>query len=145
MHLKMLIFKLGNKVFAADINDVERIIKYESATFIPDVPNFVEGVISHEGEVIPSINLNLKLGFEEKNIESKKIIVIRREEKKFAVVVDNVCEVKDIESKLLEKIPFESMNIKREYIKGLINLNNEIIILLNLGKILTLTEEEMIF
>ncbi|MGL4571191.1 MAG: chemotaxis protein CheW [Clostridium sp.] len=145
MHLKMLIFNLGNKVFAADINDVERIIKYERATFIPDVPNFVEGVISHDGKVIPSINLNLKLGFEEKNIESKKIIIMRRKEKKFAIVVDNVCEVKDVESNLLEKIPFESLNIKRDYINGLINLNNKIIILLNLEKILTLTEEQMIF
>lgn len=143
--LKILVFKINNKMFAADINDIERIIKYEEATYIPDMPSFVEGVISYEEKVIPSINLNKKLGLNEENLESRKVIVIRREEKRFAVVVDNVCEVRETEEKSIEDIPINNFNIKKDYIKGLINLNENIVIVLNLFKILTESEEEIIF
>lgn len=143
--LKILVFKINNKMFAADINDIERIIKYKEATYIPDMPSFVEGVINYEEKVIPSINLNKKLGLNEENLESRKIIVTRREEKRFAVVVDNVCEVSEIKEKSIEDIPISNLNIKKDYIKGLINLNENIIIVLNLFKILTESEEEIIF
>lgn len=143
--LKILVFKTNNKMLAADINDIERIIKYEEATYIPDMPPFVEGVINYEEKVIPSINLNKKIGLNEENIESRKIIVLRREEKRFAVVVDNVCEVCEIKEKSIEDIPINNFNIKKDYIRGLINLNENIVILLNLFKILTESEEKIIF
>ena len=143
--LKILVFKINNKMFAADINDIERIIKYEEATYIPDMPTFVEGVINYEEKVIPSINLNKKLGLNDEILESKKIIVIRREEKRFAVVVDNVYEVCEIKEKSIEDIPINKLNMKKDYIKGLIKLNENIVVLLNLFKILTESEEEIIF
>lgn len=143
--LKILVFKINNKMFAADINDIERIIKYEEATYIPDMPTFVEGVINYEEKVIPSINLNKKLGLNDEFLESRKIIVIRREEKRFAVVVDNVYEVCEIEENSIEDIPINKLNMKKDYIKGLIKLNENIVVLLNLFKILTESEEEIIF
>lgn len=143
--LKILVFKTNNKMLAADINDIERIIKYEEATYIPDMPPFVEGVINYEEKAIPSINLNKKLGLNEENLESRKIIVIRREEKRFAVVVDNVYEVCEIKEKSIEDIPINKLNMKKDYIKGLIKLNENIVVLLNLFKILTESEEEIIF
>lgn len=143
--LKILVFKINNKMFAADINDIERIIKYEEATYIPDMPTFVEGVISYEEKVIPSINLNKKLGLNDEILECRKIIVIRREEKRFAVVVDNVYEVCEIKENSIEDIPINKLNMKKDYIKGLIKLNENIVVLLNLFKILTESEEEIIF
>ncbi|CUP59719.1 chemotaxis protein CheW [Clostridium baratii] len=143
--LKILVFKINNKMFAADINDIERIIKYEEATYIPDMPTFVEGVINYEEKVIPSINLNKKLGLNDEILESRKIIVIRREEKRFAVVVDNVYEVCEIKENSIEDIPINKLNMKKDYIKGLIKLNENIVVLLNLFKILTESEEEIIF
>ena len=143
--LKILVFKINNKMFAADINDIERIIKYEEATYIPDMPTFVEGVINYEEKVIPSINLNKKLGLNDEILESRKIIVIRREKKRFAVVVDNVYEVCEIKENSIEDIPINKLNMKKDYIKGLIKLNENIVVLLNLFKILTESEEEIIF
>ncbi|OPF50477.1 chemotaxis protein CheW [Clostridium baratii] len=143
--LKILVFKINNKMFAADINDIERIIKYEEATYIPDMPTFVEGVINYEEKVIPSINLNKKLGLNDEILESRKIIVIRREEKRFAVVVDNVYEVCEIKENSIEDVPINKLNMKKDYIKGLIKLNENIVVLLNLFKILTESEEEIIF
>lgn len=89
--------------------------------------------------------MNKKFGFVEKNDENKKIIIIKRDENKFGIIVDNVYEVKDVEESLLEEAPEITIGIGRKYIKGLIKLDEKIVILLDLDKILKKEEEESIF
>ena len=144
-NLKILIFSLNNENFSTDINQVERIIGYEEPTPLPETPNFVQGVIKYEDKIVPIINMNKKFGFVEKNNENKKIIIIKRDENKFGIIVDNVYEVKDVEESLLEKAPEITIGIGRKYIKGLIKLDEKIVILLDLDKILKKEEEESIF
>lgn len=144
-NLKILIFSLNNENFSTDINQVERIIGYEEPTPLPETPNFVQGVIKYEDKIVPIINMNKKFGFVEKNDENKKIIIIKRDENKFGIIVDNVYEVKDVEESLLEKAPEITIGIGRKYIKGLIKLDEKIVILLDLDKILKKEEEESIF
>ena len=116
-NLKILIFSLNNENFSTDINQVERIIGYEEPTPLPETPNFVQGVIKHEDKIVPIINMNKKFGFVEKNDENKKIIIIKRDENKFGIIVDNVYEVKDVEESLLEEAPEITIGIGRKYIK----------------------------
>nr|WP_317310499.1 chemotaxis protein CheW [Clostridium thermobutyricum] len=144
-NLKILIFSLNNESFSTDINQVERIIGYEEPTSLPETPNFVQGVIKYEDKIVPIINMNKKFGFVEKNDENKKIIIIKRDENKFGIIVDNVYEVKDVEESLLEEAPEITIGIGRKYIKGLIKLDEKIVILLDLDKILKKEEEESIF
>lgn len=144
-NLKILIFSLNNESFSTDINQVERIIGYEEPTPLPETPNFVQGVIKYEDKIVPIINMNKKFGFVEKNDENKKIIIIKRDENKFGIIVDNVYEVKDVQESLLEEAPEITIGIGRKYIKGLIKLDERIVILLDLDKILKKEEEESIF
>lgn len=144
-NLKILIFSLNNESFSTDINQVERIIGYEEPTPLPETPNFVQGVIKYEDKIVPIINMNKKFGFVEKNDENKKIIIIKRDANKFGIIVDNVYEVKDVEESLLEKAPEITIGIGRKYIKGLIKLDEKIVILLDLDKILKKEEEDSIF
>ena len=144
-NLKILIFSLNNENFSTDINQVERIIGYEEPTPLPETPNFVQGVIKYEDKIVPIINMNKKFVFVEKNDENKKIIIIKRDENKFGIIVDNVYEVKDVEESLLEEAPEITIGIGRKYIKGLIKLDEKIVILLDLDKILKKEEEESIF
>lgn len=144
-NLKILIFSLNNENFSTDINQVERIIGYEEPTPLPETPNFVQGVIKYEDKIVPIINMNKKFGFVEKNDENKKIIIIKRDANKFGIIVDNVYEVKDVEESLLEKAPEITIGIGRKYIKGLIKLDEKIVILLDLDKILKKEEEDSIF
>lgn len=148
--IKILIFKLNGEKFATEIKDVERILGYTQPTEVPDVPAFVEGVINHEGGILPIINLNKKFKFSknkyEEDIENKKIIVIKREENKFGVIVDMVEEVCDISKDMFEKAPSITVTkASEQYIEGLLKINNNIVILLNIGHILTRDEENLIF
>lgn len=148
--MKILIFSLNGEKFATEIKDIERILGYIEPTEVPDVPVFVEGVINHEGIILPIINLEKKFKFAqskgETNLENKKIIVIKREDNKFGVIVDMVEEVCDISRDMCEKAPSITVTkASKEYIDGLLKINNNIVILLNIGDILTRDEENMIF
>lgn len=145
--MKILIFSLNGEHYATDITDVERILRYIEPTKMPDVPEFVEGVINYGDEILPILNLSKKFKFssnDEVNYEEKKIIVIKRENK-FGVIVDIVYEVTDISNDIFEKAPKITSAISKNYIKGLVKLNGEIIILLDIDKVLSDQEEELIF
>ena len=144
--IKILIFSLNNENYAVNISDVERILGYTQATSMPEAPFFVEGVINYENSILPIINIGKKFNINSVlDGENKKIIVIKREEKKFGIVVDNVYEVRDIDGQLVEEAPPITSGVSNNYLQGLIKLGEKIVILLNVGKILSEDEEAMIF
>ena len=143
---KIIIFELNGERYAADIKEVERILGYEEPTVLPEAPHFVKGVINHEEKILPIISLSRKFNIGEgTNYESKKIIVVKRKEKKFGIIVDNVYEVRDIDGGCVENAPEITNTSERRYISGLIKLKNNIVILLDLEKILSIEDEDSIF
>ncbi|MBD7909874.1 MULTISPECIES: chemotaxis protein CheW [Clostridium] len=147
--MKILIFSLNGEHYATDIGDVERILGYIESTEMPDVPDFVEGVINYENNILPILNLSKKFNFpiikNQSEQDQKKIIVVKRNDKKFGVIVDTVYEVSDVSNSLFEEPPAITASASKNYIEGLIKLNDKIVILLNLDKILSDEEEELIF
>ncbi|WP_315070706.1 chemotaxis protein CheW [uncultured Clostridium sp.] len=144
--IKMLIFGLNGEHYATDIREVERILGYQEPTILPDAPAFVKGVINHEQKILPIISLSRKFNFgEDKEREERKIIVIKRAENKFGIIVENVYEVRDINSELMEEAPPITATIDKRYISGLIKLEDNIVILLDLEKILSSEDEDNIF
>ena len=143
---KVLIFGLNNERYATDIKEVERILGYQEPTVLPDSPAFVKGVINYEESILPIISLSKKFNLgEDKEIESRKIIVVKRNENKFGIIVENVYEVRDVNSDLMEVAPPITATIEKRYIAALIKLENNIVILLDLEKILSVEDEENIF
>lgn len=144
--VKMLIFGLNEEKYSTDIKAVERILGYEKPTLLPEAPNFVKGVINYEDSVLPIISLSekFKLGLD-KESETRQIIVVKRQEKKFGIIVENVYEVRDVDESLIEEAPAITGTEERKYISGLIRLENNIVILLDLEKILSTQDEENIF
>ena len=54
---KLVTFRLGDDLFAADIFSVERVLRYTAPTSVPDMPDYIEGVIDYQGRVVPIVNL----------------------------------------------------------------------------------------
>lgn len=144
--IKILIFSINNEYYATDIMEVERILGYEAPTKIPDSPSFVEGVINYEGKILPVISLskrfNLIAGQNEKN--DLKIIVAKENERKIGIIVDVVSEVRNISTDSIENPPEVVSGISSRYIKGLIKIDKQIIIFLNISSILTDDEKKML-
>ena len=90
-----------------------------------------------------SLNFSIAKGQAEE--EGAKIVVIKRDEKKFGIIVDTVYEVSDVSSDLFEEAPPITTSISKKYMKGLIKLEDRIVILLNIKEILSDDEEDLIF
>lgn len=143
--IKVVIFSVNGENYAADIMEVERILGYEEPTKLPDAPEFVEGVINHEGSILPVISLAKKFGLTFSEIkEDSKIIVAKQASNKIGIIVDLVSEVRDVDSKAIETPPDIAAGISKRYIKGLIKIDKKIIIFLNLGTVLTEEEKKLI-
>ncbi len=145
---KLLVFRLGDQCFAADIREVERILNYEEPTKIPDSQDFLQGVINYQDGILPVISLAKKFGIY--NLEDKEkegsIIVARNEDGAMGVIVEAVNEVISRKVEDLEPTPDISSNISKRYVKGIIKDNNKntIILLLNLNELLSKDEKEKI-
>ena len=145
--MKILIFLINDEYFGIDIMEVERILSFSPLTEIPDSPNFVEGVINYEGSILPIINLKKKFSMKNlvgNNEDETKIIVSKQEQCKYGVMVDLVSEVRDISMDIVEETPEIVKGISERYIKGLIKLDDRIVILLNLCTILTDDEKKLL-
>ena len=144
--IRILVFKLNGEYFATDIMEVERILGSIGTTKLPDSHSFLEGIIKYEEEVIPVINLSNKFGFNSSSVDStSKVIVVKKEIGKFGVIVDDVNEVTTVNEEVIDYSSSVSTIISRKYMKGIIREKNNLIILLDLNKVLLEKEEELVF
>lgn len=144
--LKILIFKLNGEYFATDIMEVERILPEIEPSKVPDAPDFMQGVIKYEQEVIPVLNLYKRFKIKSLNdCDNKKIIVIKKEQGKFGIIVDDVDEVITIQEDIIDNPTAMSTIVSKRYIRGIIKEEKKLIILLDLNNILLANEEEAIF
>lgn len=142
--VKVLIFTLNDEFYATDIMEVERILGFEEPTVLPEAPEFVLGVINYEGSILPVISLSKKFSMKDNKREDAKIIVVKQNEDKIGIVVDQVTEVANINLEQVENPAYISTTISKRYIKGLIKLKEKIVIFLNLAEILTNEEKQQL-
>lgn len=140
MH-QMVSFKLGSEEFGVDILKVREIIKFQKITSVPQTPDFVEGVINLRGNVIPVIDLRKKFGMStmEKD-DQTRIIVVNVKEKTIGVVVDTVEQVLRLSEDQIELPPEIGNDNVKEYLRGVGKLDDRLLIILHLDKILTSKE-----
>ena len=136
-------FKLGKEEFAVNILKVREIVRLQSITHVPQTPDTVAGVINLRGNVIPVIDLPKKLNMPATQRDDKaRIIVFFFGNKLIGMIVDRVERVLRIREEQIEPAPDIGVGRIQEYITGMGKINNDLIILLNIEKILT--EEEII-
>lgn len=143
MELKVLTFVLGDEEFAIDIMKVDRVKEYEKTTKLPNSKDYVEGIINLMGEVIPIINLRKKFMLEDfEDKEKSKIIVIRFEEngKKMGFLVDDVKEVITLNGDQIDQTP-EYSGLSAEFLLGIAKLENRMILILDVEKVLKKEEK----
>ncbi len=138
--MQVIGFKLGDEEFGVDIFSVKEIIRMSMMTRVPNAPEFVVGVINMRGKVIPIIDLCIRFGLPATTFSNtdRKIIVIEHENKTVGFLVDVVNEVTNINKKLTEPPPPMVAGIDSDYITAIAKLDEKLLILLEISKILVL-------
>ncbi len=144
--LQLVVFQLGGEEFGVDIMKVQEIIRMPEITQIPQSPDFVEGVINLRGKIIVVANLDKRFNFKSKEIDDhSRIIVIEIGNSVVGMIVDSVNEVLRIPQSSVDPAPeLITSNVSRDYIKGVGKIDNRLLILLDLARVMTLEEIEEI-
>ena len=139
-------FYLGTDEYAININNVREINAMVEIRKIPKAPPFVEGVIVLRGHVIPIIDLRKRFEMSS-GIEhsAAKILIVEFQKQDLGMIVDNVSEVFRLNSSQIEPAPalFHG-NISSQYIQGVGKLDNRIIVLLDVEKLLSGEEKNLL-
>lgn len=135
--LQFVTFSLNNEEYAVDILNVQEINRITEITEVPNSPHYIEGVINLRGKVIPVLNLRKKFGFQESPLDNtSRIIIMEVNGITCGMIVDSVSEVLRIPSSIIEPPPPMSSANNSQFIKGLAKIENRLIILLNIEKII---------
>jgi purine-binding chemotaxis protein CheW len=135
--LQIVSFRVGNEEFGLDILRVREIIRHQHLTRVPNSPDFVDGVINLRGQVIPVIALRKRFGLEESARDNQsRIVVLEVQDMVLGFIVDSVPEVLRIPPSAVV-VPPNFGKADREYVSGVAQLDDRLLILLDVDRILT--------
>lgn len=134
---EFLCFRVANETYAVSIMDIKEIIKPRLVTEVPRVPGFVSGVLSLRGIIIPVFQMRHRLGLPSVGTSGKeRIIVVKQGEGFCGLLVDEVTQVVKIAAEGIEDPPTVLDGIDRDFVRGIGRHTGQMLILLNLEKIL---------
>lgn len=143
--LQLVTFNIAEEEFGVEILKVQEIIRMMNITRMPKAPEFVEGVVNLRGRVIPIIDLRKRFGMSsQEHDKHTRIIVIEINNVIVGFVVDSVSEVLRIPKDTVEEPPSIISGIDSEYISGVGKLEDRLLILLDLDRLLSKGEQNVL-
>jgi purine-binding chemotaxis protein CheW len=140
--VQVVSFALGSEEYGVDIAQVQEINRMIAITRVPQAPPFMEGVINLRGRLIPIIDLRTRFGMERaQRTKHTRIVVTEISSKRLGMVVDSVSEVLRIPVEQIEDAPDLVAGVDTEYIRGVGKLEDRLIILLDLGRVISSAEK----
>lgn len=135
---KYLIFNVGEESYGVRIAYVTEVIEIEEITKVPDLPEYVKGIINLRGKIIPVTDARLRFGKEEKEYDERTcIIIVDIDGASFGLIVDGVKEVVSMTAAEIAPPPSVSRNDgMRDFIEGIGKKNNEIWLFIDCLKLL---------
>lgn len=144
---KYLTFALGHEAYAVDVRKVQEIIRLTSITGVPQMPDFIRGVINLRGKIIPVIDLRIRFGLSTAEITDHTCIVVvqihtgagRRET---GLIVDSVEEVLNLTAQEIEPTPDFGSQVDTRYLLGMAKVRDVVKMLLDIDRVLGADEVE---
>lgn len=138
---QLVSFRLGSEEYGVHIMKVQEIIRIQEITRVPQMLSFIEGVINLRGNVIPVIDLRKRFEMEARpHDDDTRIVIVNVAGRVLGVVVDQVLEVLRISSDQIDPPPPIIAGLGKEYLQGVGKLNERLLILLDLDRVLSAEE-----
>jgi purine-binding chemotaxis protein CheW len=134
---QFLAFQLGPEEYALDITRISEIIKPREYTDIPRVPDFILGLISLRGVVVPVFDLRRRFKLGETRIDAaSRVVVCKEDDVTVGLLVDSIKQVIRLAADRIEPPPAVLTGIDRNLVSGVGRFQGRMIILLNLASVL---------
>jgi len=134
---QLVVFRLGSESYGIDIGRVQGIERMQPVTVVPRAPHFVEGVINLRGQITPVMNLRARFGFDRGEVTKEtRIVVVRMRDHWVGLVVDGVEGVLRVPTDRMEPPSELVKSVDSEYLRAIAKLEDGLLILLDLDKVL---------
>lgn len=138
---QLVVFNLGQEVYAIEIAMVKEIIQMQAITRVPGTPPSVEGVINLRGAVIPIVDLRKRFKLAKiDRTKDTRVVIVSCKGQEVGVVVDSVAQVLRVPTGSIEASADLFSDDKLNHIQAIVKLKNQLVILLNMDQVLTREE-----
>lgn len=143
-----LTFIMAGEEYGVDILAVQEIRGWEESTLIPNAPAYIKGVINLRGTIVPIMDLRTRFGLEDVDYSPVTVVIIlkfesEQGERVMGIVVDAVSDVYAISDEETRKTPELTEDKNSVFIKGLVNVNDKMIILLDVESLLSFEQQTL--
>ncbi|WP_223441115.1 MULTISPECIES: chemotaxis protein CheW [Pseudomonas] len=139
--LQWVTFKLDNETYGINVMRVQEVLRYTEIAQVPGAPSYVLGIINLRGNVVTVIDTRQRFGLMNAEIsDNTRIVIIEADKQVVGIMVDSVAEVVYLRQSEIETAPNVGNEESAKFIQGVCNKNNELLILVELDKMMS--EEE---
>lgn len=129
-------FKICGGYYAIPVLEVQEVVKPQQITAVPMAPQYIDGLINLRGQIVTAINLRNLFKLEGGEAEEYMNIIVRYGDSLYALVVDEIMDVIDVQRNTYEETPDTLDDNIGKYINGVYKLKDKLLILLSLEKLL---------
>ncbi len=134
----LVTFQLGVDLFAADVFSVERVLRYEAPSSVPDVPGWIDGVLEHRGKVIPVVDMRRRIELTDTSITPEtRTLVFTTADGWVGAVVDAVHEVAVVPSASVAAPPKMFKGLAAEFVRGIAKVREQLVVVLDVDRVLS--------
>lgn len=134
-------FMIGDETYGTEVLSVQEIIGMTKITHVPNAPVFMKGVINLRGSVVPVVDLRITFGMNERDYDVfTVIIIVEVRGRMVGMIVDSVSDVVNVPVDTIQDTPHFHSGIKADFIKGIGRIDERLVIILDVDKILTTDE-----
>ena len=131
-------FKLENETYGVNVMQVQEVLRYTEIAPVPGAPDYVLGIINLRGNVVTVIDTRLKFGLMPAEVtDSSRIIIIEAEKQVVGLLADSVAEVVYLKASEIDPAPSVGTEESARFIQGVSNRKEDLLILVDLNKLLS--------
>ena len=131
-------FQLENETYGINVMQVQEILRYSEIAAVPGAPDYVLGIINLRGNVVTVIDTRSRFGLMPADItDNSRIVIIEAEKQVIGILVDSVAEVVYLKKSEMEIAPHVGTEESSQFIQGVTNRDDGLLILVDLNKLLS--------
>ncbi len=136
--IQWVTFKLADETYGINVMQVQEVLRVSEIAPVPGAPHYVLGIINLRGNVVTVIDTRIRLNLTTSELtDSTRIVIIETSKHVVGILVDCVAEVVDVAASEVESAPNVGNDESANYIQGVASRENELLILVDLNKLLT--------
>ncbi|AAV81950.1 chemotaxis protein CheW [Idiomarina loihiensis] len=136
--LQWVTFQLEQETYGINVMQVQEVLRYSEIAPVPGAPSYVLGIINLRGNVVTVIDTRLRFGLQTTEVtDNSRIVIIESEQQVIGILVDSVAEVVYLKTSEIDSAPNVGTDESARFIQGVSNRDDELLILVDLDKMLT--------